>query len=73
MEVSPTLTKKHFFHRFWPNFCRPLADGSFSNYSSGYDLQNATLSIVFFWLLPQDKLNTRDRLRLRHMALESYV
>jgi hypothetical protein len=26
---------------------------------------------VFFWLLLQDKLNTRDRLRRRHMALES--
>jgi hypothetical protein len=28
---------------------------------------------VFFWLLLQDKLNTRDRLQQRHMALESYV
>jgi hypothetical protein len=29
--------------------------------------------IVFFWLLLQDKLNTRDRLPQRHMTLESYV
>jgi hypothetical protein len=27
---------------------------------------------VFFWLL-QDKLNTRDRLRRRHMELDSYI
>jgi hypothetical protein len=28
---------------------------------------------IFFWLLLQDKLNTRDRLRRRHMSLESYT
>jgi hypothetical protein len=28
---------------------------------------------VFFWLLLHDKLNTRDRLGRRHMALDSYV
>jgi hypothetical protein len=28
---------------------------------------------VFFWLLLQDKLNTRDRLRRRNMHLESYT
>jgi hypothetical protein len=26
-----------------------------------------------FWLLLQDKLNTRDKLRRRHMHLESYT
>jgi hypothetical protein len=29
--------------------------------------------MVFFWLVLQDKLNTRDRLRRRHMELESYT
>jgi hypothetical protein len=28
---------------------------------------------VFFWLLMQDKLNTRGRLQVRHMALDSYI
>jgi hypothetical protein len=28
---------------------------------------------MFFWLLLQDKLNTQDRLRRRHMHLDSYT
>jgi hypothetical protein len=30
-EVNPKPMKKHFFHWLWANFCRLLANGSFSD------------------------------------------